>query len=192
MPRVPDASSVTRFHRVNATGPADPVKKSRTFVAPLRDGVQSALLRASHVGQTISPSRSTLVAPSWKGRQFAATRYITGGSSSPVEFVFNLKNIPDTNDPGTGFFGYRVLPAVFVFSKTDATGQDASAFLSAMSTATTFTITNQTGSGVFLWTIDGTPTDEGTHWLFPYAFPPGGPGGSLDYGDRASLTYSIT
>lgn len=196
MPRVPDASSVTRFHRINATVPADPVKKSRTFVAPLRDGVQSAILRSSQVGQTISPSTSRLSAPSWKGRQFAATRYITGGeSSSPVEFVFILKDIPDTNDPGNGFFGFRVSPAVFVFSKTDANGQDATAFLSAMSTATTFTLTFQSGKvtsfGAIIWTIDGTPTDEGKHWLFPYAFPPSGPGGSFDVGDRIVLTYTV-
>jgi hypothetical protein len=63
--------------------------------------------------------------------------------------------------------------------------------LSAMSTATTFTIATPTGSGIFIWTIDGTPTDEGTHWLFPYAFPPGGPGGVLDVGDRVALTYTV-
>ena len=179
MPRVPDASSVTRYHRVNA--------------APLRDGVRSAILRSSQVGQTISPSTSTLAAPIWRGRQFAATRYITGGSSSPPEFVFILKNIPDTNDPGDGFFGFQVVPAVFVFSKTDANGRDASAFLSAMSTATTFTITVQSGSGqgAEIWTIDGTPTDEGTHWLFPYAFPPIGPGIVLEVGDHVVLTYTV-
>jgi hypothetical protein len=190
MPRVPDASMATRVIKATATTVNDPVKKSRTFVAPLRDGFQSAILRSSQEGQRMSPSTSTLSAPSWRGRQFATTRYITGGRSSPSEFVFTLKNIPDTNDPGSGFFGFRVSPAVYVFSKTDANGQDASAFLSAMSTATTFTITNQTSSGIFIWTIDGTPTDEGTHWLFPYAFPPGGPGGSADYGDRVVLTYT--
>ena len=182
MPRVPDASSVTRYRRVNATIPA-----------PLGDGVHSAILRSSQVGQTISPSTSTLTAPIWRGRQFAATRYITGGSSSPPEFVFILKTIPDTNDPGDGFFGFRVVPAVYVFSKTDANGQDASAFLSAMSTATTFTITVQSGSGqgAEIWTIDGTPTDEGTHWLFPYAFPPIGPGIVLEVGDHVVLTYTV-
>jgi len=193
MPRVPDASSVTRFHRVNATVPADPVKKSRTFVAPLRDGFQSAILRSSQEGQTISPSRSTLLAPIWRGRQFAATRYITGGSPSPPEFVFVLKNIPDTNDPGDGFFGFRISPDVFVFSTTDANGQDASAFLSAMSTATTFTITVQSGSGqgTDIWPINGTPTNEGTHWLFPYGFPPIGPGIILNVGDRVVITYTV-
>lgn len=193
MPRTPDASTVTRFRRVNATTTTDPVKKSRTFVAPLRDGIQTSIIRSSQEGQTISPSTSTLSAPSWKGRQFAATRYITGGSSSPPEFVFIMKNIPDTNDPGNGFFGFRVSPSVFVFSKTDANGQDASAFLSAMSTATTFTLTVQSGSGngTDIWTINGTPTDEGTHWLFPYAFPPIGPGIILNYGDSVVLTYTV-
>jgi hypothetical protein len=188
MPRTPDASTVTRFRRVNATVPADPVKRSRTFVAVLRDGAQSAVLRSSQEGQTISPSSSKLSAPSWRGRQFAATRYITGGSS---EFIFILKNIPDTNDPGTGFFGFRIVPAVHVFSKTDANGQDASAFLTAMSTATTFTLTNQSRpEGTFIYTIDGTPTDEGTHWIFPNIFPPSGPGGVLDVGDSVLITYA--
>jgi hypothetical protein len=107
--------------------------------------------------------------------------------------VFTLKSIPDTNDPGNGFFGFRVSPAVFVFSKTDANGQDASAFLSAMSTATTFTTTVQSGSGsgTDIWPINGTPTDEGTHWLFPYGFPPIGPGIILNVGDRVVLTYTV-
>lgn len=140
----------------------------------------------------MSPSTSTLSAPSWKGRQFATARYITGNTtSSPSEFVFILKTLSNTNDPGNGFVGFQVFPSVYVFSKTDANGYNASAFLSAMSTATSFTITNQTKTGIFIWTIDGTPTDEGTHWVFPYASPPGGSGGSADTGDRLVLTYTV-
>jgi len=190
MPRVPDASMVTSVVRARASVLSDPEKKSRTFVPRLPIGYVGSQLTASDVQRY---SIGTLLRqPTWKGRQFAATRYITGGSSSPPDFVFILKNIPDTNDPGNGFFGFRISPAVFVFSKTDANGQDASAFLSAMSTATTFTITIQSGSGqgADIWTINGTPTDEGTHWLFPYAFPPIGPGIILNVGDHVVLTYT--
>ena len=47
MPYVPDASMVTRVVKAAATTIADPEKKSRTFVAVLKDGYQSAQLRAS-------------------------------------------------------------------------------------------------------------------------------------------------
>lgn len=74
MPYVPDASSVTRFHRVDATANADPTIKSRTFVAPLKT-VLGPLAKASDVGQEASPSNSVLRTPRWvspyfKGRIF--------------------------------------------------------------------------------------------------------------------------
>lgn len=117
--------------------------------------------------------------------------YITG-QIPPIDFVFILKNLPDTGNPGAGFSGFRIVPAVYIFSKTDANGRDASAFLSAMSSATAFTTTTETvGRGAFIWTIDGTPTDEGTHWIFPVVLPPGGEG-VADVGDRLILTYSVS
>ena len=70
MPKVPDASSVIQFRRVNATILNDPVKKSRTFVAPIKDGYQNAILRASDVGQDITPTQSVLSIPPWKSPQF--------------------------------------------------------------------------------------------------------------------------
>lgn len=70
MPYVPDASSVTRFHRAEATIVADPEKKSRTFVAVTKQGYQSSILRASDVGQDIVFSQSVLGIPSWRSPQF--------------------------------------------------------------------------------------------------------------------------
>lgn len=70
MPYTPDASSVTRFRRAEATIVADPSKKSRTFVAVIKNSYQSAILRASDVGQEMRPSQSVLSIPPWKSPQF--------------------------------------------------------------------------------------------------------------------------
>lgn len=70
MPRTPDASFVTQFVRVNATVPNDPEKKSRTFVAPIKQGYQSAILRATQEGQEMVFSQSVLSLPQWKSPQF--------------------------------------------------------------------------------------------------------------------------
>ena len=61
---------VTTFVRVNATVPTDPVKKSRTFVAPLKQGFLSATLRSTQEGQSIVQSQSVLAIPSWKSPRF--------------------------------------------------------------------------------------------------------------------------
>jgi hypothetical protein len=70
MPRTPDASMVTQFRRVNATVPNDPEKKSRTFVAPTKDGYLSAVLRSTQEGQSIVKSQSVLAIPVWKSPRF--------------------------------------------------------------------------------------------------------------------------
>ena len=70
MPYIPDASSVTTFTRAHATIPADPVKKSRTFLAVTKDGFQNAQLRASSVGQEMYFGQSVLAIPPWKSPQF--------------------------------------------------------------------------------------------------------------------------
>ena len=75
MPYTPDASSVTRFRRAEATIVADPVKKSRTFVAVTKSGYQTAILRASDVGQEIVYSQSVLAIPPWKSPQFYNGRF---------------------------------------------------------------------------------------------------------------------
>jgi hypothetical protein len=68
MPRVSDASSFTEFRRVRSTVNADPEKKSRTFVAPIKDGYQTAIIRASEV-RRYGPN-SVLAIPAWKSPQF--------------------------------------------------------------------------------------------------------------------------
>jgi hypothetical protein len=70
MPRTPDASLVTAFARVNATVPDAPVKKSRTFDAPIKGGYLAATLRTTQEGQSIVYSQSMLAIPQWKSPQF--------------------------------------------------------------------------------------------------------------------------
>lgn len=68
MPSVPDASSMTTFRRVAATVPTDPTIKSRTFVAPIKQGYLSSIVRASEVRRWIPGTVLSL--PSWKSPQF--------------------------------------------------------------------------------------------------------------------------
>ena len=70
MPYTPDASMVTTFMRAQATIPADPVKKSRTFVAVTKNSYQGAVLRASDVGREMYFAQSVLAVPAWKSPQF--------------------------------------------------------------------------------------------------------------------------
>lgn len=70
MPRTPDASSVTTYRRVNATITADPEKKSRTFVAPTKQGYLAATTRSTQESQSISRSQSVLRVPLWKTFDF--------------------------------------------------------------------------------------------------------------------------
>lgn len=70
MPRTPDASTVTTFRRVNATVPADPTIKSRTFVAPIKQGYLISTLRATQEGQSVVSSQSVLALPVWKSPRF--------------------------------------------------------------------------------------------------------------------------
>ncbi len=70
MPRTPDASTVTTFRRVNATVPADPTIKSRTFVAPIKQGYLISTLRATQEAQSAIRSQSVLAIPAWKSPRF--------------------------------------------------------------------------------------------------------------------------
>lgn len=70
MPRVPDASMVTKFARINATTVADPTIKSRTFLAVQKDGLQISVLRASDVGSGVTPTKTVLAIPQWKSPRF--------------------------------------------------------------------------------------------------------------------------
>lgn len=73
MPRVSDASDMTRFRRVAATVNTDPEKKSRTFLAPTKDGFLTAEVRAGEVTR-INPNTVLTIAtwksPAFKGRIF--------------------------------------------------------------------------------------------------------------------------
>ena len=73
MPSVPDASMATRVLKAAATVNTDPVKKSRTFVAPLKQGYLGAQLRASEVQRYIPGT--VLAIPIWTSPQFARKRF---------------------------------------------------------------------------------------------------------------------
>jgi hypothetical protein len=63
MPSVPDASMWTRTRKAAATVNPDPEKKSRTFVAPTKDGYMASQLRASEVRRYIFGT--VLALPTW-------------------------------------------------------------------------------------------------------------------------------
>ena len=76
MPRTPDASSVTTFRRVNATVTTDPVKKSASFSAPLKQGLLIATTRSTQEAQSISRGQSVLGIPAWKSPQFKGRFFV--------------------------------------------------------------------------------------------------------------------
>ena len=63
---------VTQFRRANATITPDPEKKSRTYVAPIRDGFLISQTRASET--TRWQSNSVLALPFWKSLPFYSGR----------------------------------------------------------------------------------------------------------------------
>jgi hypothetical protein len=64
----------TRAIKAAATVTADPEKKSSTFVAPLKQGYQSAQLRASEVRRyTVG---TVLALPTWTSPQFARKLFL--------------------------------------------------------------------------------------------------------------------
>lgn len=63
---------VTTFRRANATITPDPEKKSRTFVAPTRDGFLISQTRASETVRW--RSNSVLALPFWTIPQFYSGR----------------------------------------------------------------------------------------------------------------------
>jgi hypothetical protein len=73
MPNVPDASMATRAIKAAATITADPEKKSRTFVAPIKQGYLGSQLRASEVRRYIAGT--VLAIPQWESPQFARKRF---------------------------------------------------------------------------------------------------------------------
>lgn len=67
MPYVPDASMATLVVKAAATTTVDPTKKSRTFVAPLKQGYQGSQLRASEVQRYVVGT--VLAIPIWESPQ---------------------------------------------------------------------------------------------------------------------------
>jgi hypothetical protein len=65
---------VTRVVKAAATITPDPEKKSRTFVAPLKDGYQSAQLRASETQRYIPGT--ALALPVWTSPQAARKLFV--------------------------------------------------------------------------------------------------------------------
>ena len=63
---------VTQFRRANATITPDPEKKSRTYVAPIRQGFLISQTRASET--TRWQSNSVLALPFWKSLPFYSGR----------------------------------------------------------------------------------------------------------------------
>ena len=76
MPRTPDASSVTTFRRVNATVNADPVKKTASFDAPIKQGYLIATTRSTQEAQSISFVRSVLGIAPWESPQFKGRFFV--------------------------------------------------------------------------------------------------------------------
>jgi hypothetical protein len=69
MPVLPtQPSDITRFARVAATYITDPEKKSRTFVAPLKQDI-GTITKAKFLG-----AGSVLATPEWKSPVFAGGR----------------------------------------------------------------------------------------------------------------------
>jgi hypothetical protein len=67
---------VTTFRRVNATVNADPVKKTASFSAPLKQGLLIATTRSTQEAQSISFVRSVLAIPPWESPQFKGRFFV--------------------------------------------------------------------------------------------------------------------
>jgi hypothetical protein len=69
MPLLPTSpSDVTRFTRINSTFTPDPVKQSRTFVAPLKTDI-GPIVKTELAGRG-----SVLAVPTWKSPAFRGGR----------------------------------------------------------------------------------------------------------------------
>lgn len=83
MPRVPDASSVTRFRAIQSSVVADPVKKSASYI-PSQPGLLTPL-RASTQGQGLFPGGTVLATPIVSPYIHSRHRgYVTGPPPPPL------------------------------------------------------------------------------------------------------------
>lgn len=159
---------ITQFRRVNATSTRDPTVKSRTFVAPLKQGFLSSLVSASQEGQSITPTRSVLSNPVWRAPQRAATQFITGpGEPSCVAEIrpyHAVTGFVEIADPTGGGFGFFVTGGLFylLISKIDENASDATLFVTKLATASTIRLFNTTQPTAYL-IAPVSSTDYGTY-----------------------------
>jgi hypothetical protein len=182
MPRVPDASMMTRVIKAGASIAAAPVKKSSSFAAPTQGGYIGAMLRTSEVQRY--RVGSVLANPTWKSLQRPKTRFLEG--SGPVGY-YVYKSIEDDNDPGNGYIGVATASPndVLVVSVVDRNGQDISEFVAAVAAASRITLTTSTQTIVL--TRPAAATSYGTHYSIPVA---GYTQGSITADEQVTLSYS--
>jgi hypothetical protein len=141
----------TRVLKAAATITADPTVKSRTFVAPIKGGYQSAQLRASDV-QRYRPG-TVLSAVAWRGRQIAQTRFVTTpGPPLSAVYTYQTGLLPDSNLPASGQVGIAnsTPDYTLLISTTDRAGALSTAFLEALFSARIITFTS--GAKVAVYT----------------------------------------
>ena len=182
MPRVPDASMMTRAIKAGASIPAAAVNKSSSFAAPPPGGYVSAMLRTSEVQRY--RSGSLLATPSWKGLQRPMTRFLEG--TAPVGY-YVFKSVEDDTDPGNGYLGVAtaVPNDVLVVSIVDRTGQSISGFVAAVAASSRITLT--TSTQVIVLTRSAGATNSGTHYVIPVT---GYTQGSISADEQVTLSYS--
>lgn len=181
MPRVPDASMMTRAIKAGASIPAAPVKKSSSFAAPPPGGYIGAMLRTSEVQRY--RVGSLLANPSWKGLQRPMTRFLEG--TAPVGY-YVFKSVEDDTDPGNGYLGVAVATPndVLVVSIVDRNGRTNSEFVTAVAAASRITLTTSTQAIVL--TRTAAATDSGTHYVIPVT---GYTQGSISADEPVTLSY---
>ena len=182
MPRVPDASMMTRVIKAGASTPTAPVKKSSSFAAPPQGGYIGAMIRTSEVQRY--RIGSLLANPTWKGLQRPRTRYL--GTDRPVGY-YVYKSIEDDSDPGNGYIGIATASPndVLVLSITDGNGRNISAFVAAAAASSLITLT--TSSRVVVLTRTALATNYGTHYSIPVT---GYTPGSITAGEQVTMSYS--
>jgi hypothetical protein len=182
MPRVPDASMMTRAIKAGASIPAAPVKKSSSFAAPAQGSYINAMLRTSEVQRY--RVGSLLANPTWKSLQRPKTRFLEG--SRPAGY-YVYKSIEDDTDPGNGYIGVATASPndVLVVSIVDRNGQTISEFVAGAAVSTQITLT--TSTQVVVLTRTAVATNSGTHYSIPVT---GYTQGSITADEQVTLSYS--
>ena len=135
----------TRVVKAAATMTPDPAVKSRTFVAPLKGGYQTAQLRASDV-QRYRPG-TVLSTAAWTSRQRQGTCFVTAPPPRAAVYTYNTELTPfDLPASGEGGVVLTNPSSSLYLSTTDQSGGDSIAFLTALLSASSITFTS--GSNV--------------------------------------------